>query len=91
VACWLVGYCEYFKGWRLWDSNTRKIFISRDVTFDETILIDDTPNAPEKEFNPCEPFQIVMDILKLNPNVQNEENQIQVALDEKEVVKQTPK
>jgi hypothetical protein len=32
-----------------------------------------------------------MDILKLNPNVQNEENQIQVALDEKEVVKQTPK
>jgi hypothetical protein len=68
-----VGYCYSIKGWRLWDPVTRKIIISRDVSFDETILIGDTTNAAVRGFNPCDPFQIVMKVLNLYRNDEQEE------------------
>lgn len=33
----MVGYCEASKAYRIWNSKTRKIIISRDVIFDEEI------------------------------------------------------
>jgi hypothetical protein len=35
--CVFVGYCETQKGFRLWDSVRRRIFVSRDVIFNEII------------------------------------------------------
>jgi hypothetical protein len=35
--CVFVGYCETQKGFRLWDSVRRRIFVSRDVIFNEVI------------------------------------------------------
>lgn len=33
TPCWLVGYGEETKGWILWDPESRKFILSRDVTF----------------------------------------------------------
>jgi hypothetical protein len=84
--CWFVGYCDNIKGWRLWDPVTRKIIISRDVFFDETILIGDTTNAAETSFNPRDPFQIVMEVLNLHRNAEQEENPEQPALEEEGII-----
>lgn len=35
--CVFVGYCETQKGFRLWDSVRRRIFVSRDVIFKEAV------------------------------------------------------
>lgn len=37
VGCMMVGYCSEAKAYRLWNPATRRIVISRDVIFDETI------------------------------------------------------
>ena len=37
VECIMVGYCPRSKAYRLWNPATRRIVISRDVIFDETI------------------------------------------------------
>jgi hypothetical protein len=84
--CWFVGYCDNIKGWRLWDPVTRKIIISRDVFFDETILIGDTTNAAETSFNPRDPFQIVMEVLNLHRNAEQEENPEQPTLEEEGII-----
>jgi hypothetical protein len=39
IPCWLVGYGDYTKEWKMWDPATRKFFVIRDVTFDENLLI----------------------------------------------------
>jgi hypothetical protein len=36
-----VGYGDYTKGWKMWDTATRKFIVSLDVTFDENLLISD--------------------------------------------------
>lgn len=36
VIALLMGYSEFSKGYRLYNIETKKIFISRDVNFDET-------------------------------------------------------
>lgn len=69
---------------------TRKIIISRDVSFDETTLIGDTPNAAERRFNPCDSFQIVMEILNLKENVEQVEILEQAALEENSFVEPIP-
>ena len=35
VKCILVGYSESSKAWRLWDTERRRLIVSRDVTFNE--------------------------------------------------------
>lgn len=89
-ACWFVGYCDNIIGWLLWNPVTRKIIISRDVFFDETILIGDTINAAETSFNPRDPFQIVMEVLNLHRNAEQEENPEQPALVEEGIIEPIP-
>ena len=48
IPCWHVGYGDVTKGWRLWDPVTRKIIVSRDVTFDESLLISDHCQSQDK-------------------------------------------
>lgn len=55
------------------------------------MLIGDTPNAAERKFNPCDPFQIVMEILNLNENAEQIKNLEQAALEEDVVIGQIPK
>lgn len=86
VACWLVGYCDNIKGGRLWYPVNRKVIISRDVTFDETTLIGDTPDAAKEKLNPCEPFQVVMNVLNVNSITRHEEHQNLAGLKENESV-----
>jgi hypothetical protein len=76
IPCWLVGYGEETKGWRLWDPVTRKIILSRDVTFDENLLISDfkedsDPHATrQSQHNLINPYLLASKILGL-PTVQN--------------------
>ena len=71
IPCWLVGYGEETKGWRLWDPVTRKIILSRDVTFDENLLISDfkedsDPHASrQSQFNLINPYLLASKILGL--------------------------
>lgn len=69
---WLVGYCENTKGWRVWNPQTRKIIVSRDVIFDETTFIGDEITSPtsETKHNPCEPFRVVMETLETNQRIE---------------------
>jgi hypothetical protein len=76
---WLVGYCENTKGWRVWNPQTRKIIISRDVIFDETTFIGDEVinSASEVKHNPCEPFRVVLVALEANQRVEHAINEDQ--------------
>lgn len=76
---WLVGYCENTKGWRVWNPQTRKIIISRDVIFDETTFIEDEiiNSASDVKHNPCEPFRVVLGALEANQRVEHAINEDQ--------------
>ena len=39
VKCILVGYSESSKAWRLWDTERRRLIVSRDVTFNEHSVV----------------------------------------------------
>ncbi|KAJ9560945.1 LOW QUALITY PROTEIN: hypothetical protein OSB04_006105 [Centaurea solstitialis] len=43
IKCNLLGYKDGVKGFRLWCLETKKILISRDVTFDESSMLSDSP------------------------------------------------
>lgn len=62
--CWFVGYCEETKAWLLWNPTTRKFIKSRDVTFEETSLINDYTEQSQTECSPCEPYQLVLNIFQ---------------------------
>ena len=49
TPCWLVGYGESTKGWILWDPVKRVFITSRDVTFDENLLITDVPTVQGRQ------------------------------------------
>ena len=40
----ILGYKDGVKGYRLWCPETKKTLISRDVTFDETSMLHDSPS-----------------------------------------------
>ncbi len=72
IPCWLVGYGEETKGWKLWDPVSRKIILSRDVTFDENLLICDVrvdTNQNTLKQTDCallfDPFLLAAEILHL--------------------------
>ncbi|KAK0597829.1 hypothetical protein LWI29_028981 [Acer saccharum] len=44
-----VGFSEGVKGFRLWNSESRKIILSRDVTFDESAMLKQIPRDSENE------------------------------------------
>ena len=72
IPCWLFGYGDYTKGWRMWDPATRKFIVSRDVTFDENLLISDfnddsNHHSPKQsEHLLFDPFFLVTEILGLD-------------------------
>ncbi len=49
-----------------------------------------TASLAERKFNPCDPFQIVMEILNLNENAEQIKNLEQAALEEDVVIGQIP-
>ncbi|KAI9177422.1 hypothetical protein LWI28_015026 [Acer negundo] len=44
-----VGFSEGFKGFRLWNSESKKIILSRDVTFDQSAMLKQTLRDTENE------------------------------------------
>ncbi|TXG49586.1 hypothetical protein EZV62_025461 [Acer yangbiense] len=44
-----VGFSEGVKGFRLWNSESKKIILSRDVTFDESAMLKQIPRGTENE------------------------------------------
>ena len=51
IKCTFVGYCDTTKAYRLWDAVSRRIKISRDVLFNETIQSShpDSTISPERD------------------------------------------
>ena len=73
IPCWLVGYGEETKGWILYDPVSRKIILSRDVTFDKLLLISDFKDSAERnklKQSDCtlmfDPFLLSTEILSLD-------------------------
>ncbi|KAI9195282.1 hypothetical protein LWI28_013512 [Acer negundo] len=44
-----MGFSEGVKGFRLWNSESKKIILSRDVTFDESVMLKKIPQDTENE------------------------------------------
>lgn len=72
IPCWLVGYGEETKGWRLWDPSSRKVILSRDVTFDEHLLINDFKDeqiqnsTKQSDCTLVHPFLLATEILNMD-------------------------
>ena len=78
IPCWFVGYGEDTKGWILWNPVTRKFTCSRDVTFDEKLLISDVPEVThdirEKSYEvPFDPLLLVSEMLGLELGTEPDE------------------
>ncbi len=70
VPCWLVGYGEQTKGWILWEPVTRKLFGSRDVVFNEDLLINDfNDEVKQKESSTFDSFLLTTKILGMVNNI----------------------
>ena len=39
VKCIMIGYSESSKAWRLWDTERKRLIVSRDVTFNESVTL----------------------------------------------------
>ena len=63
---WLVGYPEDMKGWIIWEPFSRKFITSRDVIFNEDLLINEyNEETSEKETTLFDPFLLSAEILGL--------------------------
>ncbi|KAI9165880.1 hypothetical protein LWI28_022237 [Acer negundo] len=58
-----VGFSEGVKGFRLWNSESKKIILSRDVTFDESAMLKQTLRDTENE-NPNSLQQVEFEVPK---------------------------
>ena len=71
IPCWFVGYArETTKGWILWNPAAREFICSRDVTFDESLLISDVPELKTEKSDdlsckPFDPLLIVTEVIGL--------------------------
>lgn len=54
--CILVGYAEHVKGYRLWDPAANRIFISRNVVFNEVMFKSPSSDRPDLIFDYPHPF-----------------------------------
>src|SRR5712672_41090 len=59
-----IGYEPDSKGYRLWNKHTRSVVLSRDVTFDESILpsLKDSEKSPTRSHNPINILPVPVDI-----------------------------
>src|SRR5882757_3888124 len=59
-----IGYEPDSKGYRLWNKRTRSVVLSRDVTFDESVLpsLKDSEKSPTKSQNPINILPVPVDI-----------------------------
>src|ERR1700739_1277846 len=39
IKCIMIGYSESSKAWRLWDTERKRLIVSRDVTFNESVTL----------------------------------------------------
>ena len=71
IPCWFVGYArETTKGWILWNPEARKFICSRDVTFDESLLISDVPELKTEKSDDLscklfDPLLVVTEVIGL--------------------------
>ena len=54
----MIGYAPHSKGYKLWDSKTRRIHISRDVTFDENGEMQVENVREDTEEQPCHTIEL---------------------------------
>ena len=57
VGCILVGYCEDFKSFRMWNPVTRKVIISRDVVFKEDAVYEGVTVSGEANYDSLFPLE----------------------------------
>ena len=61
VKCVMIGYSESSKAWRLWDTERKRLIVSRDVTFNESITVSSVvtqsvgAETPELPVTPLQP------------------------------------
>src|SRR5208337_2236618 len=78
VECIFVGYCSRTKGYRLYNPSTKRVFISRDVIFDES----NDQNHSEKgesfsEIEEHEEIEVPADIDTLKDDESDEEKDLE--------------
>lgn len=50
--CYFLGYCENTKGYRIWNPVTSKVFIRREVTFNEQVLYKHAEESSQSSSSP---------------------------------------
>ena len=86
IPCWFVGYGEETRGWILWDPVNRKLIQSRDVIFDEKLLISDIqePESVGQKDSDCslfDPLLLVTEILGLDLGTESDDQHAPVVDD----------
>ncbi|KAI9164694.1 hypothetical protein LWI28_000363 [Acer negundo] len=79
-----VGFSEGVKGFRLWNSESKKIILSRDVTFDESAMLKqtfrDTKNENPNSLQQVE-FEVPKKSEKTSPTVDGHDDQDEILVE----------
>ncbi|KAI9160502.1 hypothetical protein LWI28_008739 [Acer negundo] len=79
-----VGFSEGVKGFRLWNSESKKIILSRDVTFDESAMLKQTLQDIKNE-NPNSLQQVEFEVPKksekVSPTVDGPDDQDEISVE----------
>ncbi|KAI9157258.1 hypothetical protein LWI28_019338 [Acer negundo] len=79
-----VGFSEGVKGFRLWNSESNKIILSRDVTFDESAMLKqtfrDTKNENPNSLQQVE-FEVPKKSEKVSPTVDGPDDQDEISVE----------